>query len=201
MKILSLFVLTVMLILLIAGCNSGKEVSKSTRTVDSTAITELRKQLLTVTAERDNFQKRVEELEYLEMTFVPCPPALDVDSLRAVLIAANCSPKVVDSLMGTLNQANTIIKKLADGTLIIEGKVAKLSQSKQRLEQVLAEKDKRILALSDSLSKAEAKVVIREVEREKVVKRFPWWWVVLAFAAGAAAGIAVVKWAFLETLK
>lgn len=169
MKPLSLIVFTVFLLLAFAGCHVDKQISKTDTRIDSSAY--YRQQIATLTAERDQYERRVNELEYFALTFAECP---DTDSLRAAILRSGCNTKTLDSVLRVLDSYRSEIKRNADGSIEARGRIAGLTQTKSKLEEVIAVKDKQIAELRDSVAAKTVKV--DESKKAKDVERTRWWW-------------------------
>lgn len=170
MKPISLFVFIVFLLLAFAGCHVNKQVTKTETKIDSSAY--YRKQAETYKAERDQYERRVNELEYFALTFVECP---DTDSLRAAILASGGKRETLDSVLAVLDSYRAEIKRNADGSIEARGRIAGLTQSKSKLEEVIAIREQKIAELRDSV--AAKKVEIRTVEKTRDVERDSgrWW--------------------------
>lgn len=157
-------------LLLLTACPSSRHATTTTSatTVDSTAY--YRQQIATLTLERDQFERRVDELEYLALTFVDCP---DLDSLRAAVLASGC--RNIDSVLRVLDSYRSEVKRYADGSLEIRGQLARVVQSKSKVEEESRLKDKKIAELRDSM--AAKKVEVVEKWREREVEKTSLWWV------------------------
>lgn len=102
--------------------------------------------------------------------------------------------KLVKDSSGTeiIFQTDTVVKTVVQfekGKIVrVEGPVRTVRVSDTHLEQSRDSLQSLVYSYQDSLQKEQAnkKVEIRTVE--KVVKRFPWFWIILAFIAGAIGG-------------
>ena len=165
------------------SCTTTKDITKTKTTVDSTSLKEAYEKISTLTAERDTYYNRVKELEYLSVSFQDCPE-INMDSLRTVLKEGGCKQSTIDSLINLYKSAQTTIKKLADGTLEIKGKIGSLTQSKSKDEETIMEKDKTIAELREALKREEANVKTVTVVKDKVKKTSflnQWWLFPLGF--------------------
>ena len=174
---------TMLLIGVFSSCKTSKGISKTSTTVDSTSLKEAYEKIKTLTQERNTYYSKIRELEYLGVSFQDCPE-INIDSLRNVLKSGGCKQSTVDSLINLYKSAQTTIKKLADGTLEIKGKIGYLTQSKSKDEETLMQKDKTITELKEALKREKANVKTVTVTKDKVKKTSflnQWWLFPLGF--------------------
>lgn len=184
MKILCIPIFVVFGLLLATGCHVQKSRSRSSLDKDSVTIANLQRHIEDLETENTHIRKRLQEMEYLGVEMQPCPQ-INLDSLRAAMIAANCSPEQIAALLDKLAAAETTIRKQADGTLEIKGKVQRLTQTKSTLEETIQSQNSTISRLSKELQEQKSQVKTVEKSVEKFVDRWyiPWWiWLILAAA-------------------
>lgn len=185
MKYICTIIAVLFVMLAMLGCNSQKQVAKSTVNKDSLAVVELTEIVNTLQSENAEYKRRVQELEYLGVTFTTTK-SINLDSLKTALIAANCPEADIKNLLDVLVAANSEIQILKDGTIQIKGQISSLSRSKSRLEEENASIKKENTELKESLAKArtEVKTEIKEKIVEKKTQFIPWWvWLIVAAAA------------------
>lgn len=184
MKYLCLIIAVLFIVLAMLGCNSQKHVAKSTVNKDSLAVVELTEKLTVLKSENAEYKRRVQELEYLGVTFTTTKP-INLDSLKAALVAANCPEADIKNLLDVLVAANSEIQILKDGTIQIKGQISSLTRSKSRLEEENATIKKENQELKESLVKARTEVKTETKEKiiEKKTSFIPWWvWLIVAVA-------------------
>jgi small-conductance mechanosensitive channel len=184
MKILCLPIFIVFGILLATSCHVQKGKTKSYLNKDSVTIANLERHIEDLETENTFIRKRLQEMEYLGVEMQPCPQ-INLDSLRAAMIAANCSPEQIAALTTTLAEAETTIRKQADGTLEIKGKVQRLTQTKSTLEETILSQKSEISRLTTELQQQKSQVKTEVKTVDKFVDRWyiPWWiWLILAAA-------------------
>lgn len=185
-------ILLIGLVIFLASCGGTKHITTNRENRDSLTLVEKEAEIAELRKEVSQLRTYLREREYTDVQFQPCPPAINVDSLRAVLIAANCSPEVVNDLSNRLQQAQATIERQADGTLKITGQVKSLTSIKSKLEETVQSQSTEIATLKTELEKAKSHVKTETVEKIKEVDRgLPWWlyWliaiaVILAVIAG-----------------
>lgn len=177
---------------LLISCGGVRKITRNETVVtkDSTAYYRTENEKLTV--ERDEYARKVQELEYMELTFVACP---DLDSLRSTLKRSGCDTVVIERLI----PAPSTIKKNADGSLEVTGQIKSLAQSKSRLEDELRVRDKAINELNDSLMYYREQNTAKANQFKETKRPFPWLWLVLSFVGGFGLATALLMWAFKNT--
>ncbi len=184
MRIICAPLFILFMLLLIVGCHTQKHIVKSSINKDSITIANLQRDIEDKETENNFLRRRLQELEYLGVEMQPCPQ-INLDSLRKALVAANCSPEQIANLVAMLNAAETTIKKQADGSLEIKGKVLRLTQAKSTLEETISTQQKEINRLITELQQQKSQVKTEAKTVDKIVDRWyiPWWiWLVLAAA-------------------
>ena len=154
-------------------------------------------QLAEVIKERDHFQKKVEELEYLAITFAECPPAVNADSL----LKYGCDTGYVAGLRSKLDSTQSKFERAADGSVKVEGRLASITLSKQRIEDSLHERNAEVIRLKTELAVAKSQVRTEIKTVEKEVKRgWPWWiWFTIGLIGGIVLTGVVIRWLWSES--
>jgi small-conductance mechanosensitive channel len=184
MKIICAPIFIVFMLLLAASCHVQKHTAKSSVSKDSITIANLMRHIEDLETENTFIRKRLQEMEYLGVEMQPCPQ-INVDSLRSAMIAANCSPEQIAALMATLAEAETTIRKQADGSLEIKGRVQRLTQTKNTLEETILSQKSEISRLTTELQQQKSQVKTETKTVDKFVDRWyiPWWiWLILSAA-------------------
>lgn len=195
MKYILISILVVFVLMAVMSCNSEKHVAKTYTNKDSLALVEAKKVIFTITSERDEYKRKYEELEHLGVTFKE-DDHINLDSLKKILIDANCPAAEIDKLVQKFNEAQTTIRKLTDGTLEIKGRISSLTQSKRILEEQISTKEKRIQQLENELkqSKTQVKAETKEVIVEKERSYIPvFMWILLVISG--VIGFLIKGWA------
>lgn len=186
-----LSLVVILIILLLAfGCESQKHINKSEVNTDSIALSNANKKIQELTNEYSNSQQRIRELEHLEVTFTQPPPCptVDVDSLKLALLASGCRQETVDSAIAAYNEvskrykdAEATIRKMADGSLTITGRIATLKQSKERLEETLRQSQHMVQFLTEENQQLQVELRKKQEVKVKDVKRsfLTQWWLML----------------------
>lgn len=195
------FLLTLVTLGLLTSCRVQKQSSTRTENRDSLALVAAKAELAEVIKERDHFQKKVEELEYLAITFAECPPAVNIDSLKAALSASGCRPEDIAALQEKLTAVQSKFEKAADGSVKVQGRLASITVSKQRIEDSLHERNAEIIRLKSELAvaKSQVRTEIKTVEKE-VNRGWPWWiWFTIGLVSGVVLTALVVRWLWSES--
>lgn len=195
MKILCIPILVMFLLLGSVGCHVTKNTEKKEQVKES--LTEA--QLLRNIHEKDSvitvLQQRVHELEYVGVTFTPCPQ-VNIDSLTSALVRANCKPEEVDKLVQMYQKSQAKIRMLENGMTEITGDISSYQRSKSRLEETVASQKTTIDKLTMELAQSKAEVKEKIVEKVKTVEKevLPWYslWLILAVLIGGV----VLGWWF-----
>lgn len=161
---------TVVLLVVFSSCKAGKDVIKTEYIRDSAVEEQLKLYVQKLTIERDNYAKKVREMEYLGILFKECP---DMDSLIAAVKRSNGAN--LDSVLKVIDSYRSEVEVAADGAIKARGQLASVSKSKTRLEEEIKWKDIQINELRDSLATKKTDVVTKVEVKEKSVKYIPWW--------------------------
>lgn len=183
----------VVLLVVFSSCKASKDAVKIEYRKDSTSEEALRKQVQTLTYERDNYAKKVREMEYLGISFKECP---DMDSLIAAVKRSNGAN--LDSVLKVIDSYRSEVEVAADGAIKARGQLASVSKSKTRLEEEIKQLDTQINELRDSLATKKTEVVTKVEIKEKSVKYIPWWvyWLMpVILIIGMVAGWKLREWA------
>jgi len=187
------FLLTLIMLGTLTGCGVQKHTITTTENRDSVVLMLTQKALAEVIKDRDHYRKKVEELEYLAITFAECPPAVNTDSL----LKYGCDTGYVAGLRSKLDSAQSSFERLADGTVKVQGRIASITLSKQRIEDSLHERNAEVIRLKSELAvaKSQVKTEIKTVEKE-VKRGWAWWkWFVIGLISGIVLLAILLKWA------
>lgn len=176
MKLIIAYILFIMLMIvcfLFGSCRTVKEVTRTEKVYDSTAISE-RDSIIAVKQERiTRLENEIKESQYSGVTFEPIggPDSLWGRNNKGELSWFPIEPNKVE------------IKP--DGSIIASGKIKSAVLSKERAERNYAE----LKQSYDSLAAAKQKEVVQVQWKEKIVEKevkrgVPWFWFALCFAAG-----------------
>lgn len=190
-KWLAVLIATLLLfsVLLSACKTTEKTVAKKEINRDSVATAEALKRLADMEKQRDHFESRLKEMEYLQANFQECPPVVNMDSLREVLTASGCDSNDIESLRRELNRSQARYQRLADGSVIIEGNLASVTAAKSKQEDSLREITKENIRLMDSISRVNVRLTEATKETHKEVTRKPVaTWYALFFVIGMIVG-------------
>lgn len=186
MKYLILFVA---IISLLTGCIGSKHTTKSEVNKDSVATVEALKRLADMEKQRDYFESKLRESEYLQANFKECPPVINADSLRIALTAAGCDSNDIASLRRELTRTQSKYQRLADGSVIIEGNLQSVTELNAKQQDSIREISRERTILMDSLTKTQTEFSEYKKNQSKEVVRKPaafWYWIL--FIAGLVAG-------------
>lgn len=162
------------------GCNTQKHITNRQVNTDSASLQEALTMIEQLTKENEHYQQRVHELENLEITFTEPPPCpqINTDSLRVALLSSGCKQSTVDSAVAAYNDvskryraAQSTIKKMADGSLVIKGNIASLSQSNQKLQETIRDREKTINFITEEYNRVQTELQKSQSEKVKQVKR------------------------------
>lgn len=182
-----LFLLTT--IILLASCGGSKNISSTRDNRDSLALVEKDRKLAEMTRELEDLRAILREHEYTDVLF---EPAINFDSLRAVLIEANCSQKSIDEIKAALEAARATIKRMADGTVEITGQIRSLKHTSDKQQEIISSQARTIERLENELTQAKTNVKTETVEKIREIKRVPWW-IWLAIFGGFCLG-GIITW-------
>lgn len=177
---------------LLTGCVGSKHTAKQSVNKDSLAVVQIKSDLAEVQKERDFFQRKVEELEYLAITFAECPPAINADSL----LKYGCDTSYVDRLKNELDKTQATVERMADGSLKVQGQLKSVTLSKKRIEDSLHARDAEIIRLKSELTiaKTQVKTEIKTVEKEIEKRGAKWLWFIFGLTVGAGLMFGILKW-------
>lgn len=97
--------------------------------VDSTAYMNVVSENKRLTTEVSEYRKRLAELEYADVSFdVDCDSVI-VERIRET----GCDPVVLDSVIKILSSKNSTIKRLADGSYELTGRISKFKIANEKL--------------------------------------------------------------------
>jgi predicted nuclease with TOPRIM domain len=197
-KAVAAFVVTlIILTLILSGCRTTqKTVTKSETNKDSMALVEANKRLEKMAKERERLESKLSQWEQTRVDFQPCPPPVNLDSLREVLTDSGCDPNDIESLRKELTRTQSKYQRLADGSLIIEGNLASVTEAKEKQEDTLRDIQKENSELLDSINRVNTKLTEAKKEASKeVTRKPPYDWYLLFFVIGVAVGMWVWnKW-------
>lgn len=181
---------------LLSSCHVQKHSTVKTDNRDSIAAAELSRKLAETIRERDFFAKKVEELEYLAITFAECPPPVNLDSLKTVLAASGCRSEDIAILQDKLAAVQSKFERAADGSIKAEGRLASVTISNKKLVDSLHERNAEVIRLKSELAIAKTQVKSENKEDEREVSRgWPWWiWFTIGLEVGIVLVIALIKW-------
>jgi len=190
-KALVALVLTLLIFsIILSGCKTTeKTVTKSEVNKDSLAVVEATKRLADMQKQRDFYESKLRESEYLQANFKECPPVINADSLRMALTASGCDSNDIASLRKELNRAQSKYQRLADGSVIIEGNLQSVTELNTKQQDSIREISKERTLLMDSLTKTQTEFSEYKKNQNKEVVRKPvfmWYWIL--FIAGLIAG-------------
>lgn len=190
-KAIMVFLITLILFsIIMAGCKTTeKTVDRSKEIRDSVAHVEAMKRLVDMQKQRDYYESKLREMEYLQADFKECPPVINADSLRMVLTASGCDSNDIASLRKELNRSQARYQRLADGSVIIEGNLASVTDLKNKQSDTIKEITADRLRIADELTttKTELSVLKKNLSKEVVRKpaTFLYW---IVFFTGLIAG-------------
>lgn len=178
--------MTLMVVAMLIGwftsCNTSKNVNKTQSYYDRSVEKSLKRQIDEKNLLIAHYESRIRELETLGVVFTECPNIDSIlDAYRYKLISGGCKQSTVDSLLSVISNQKATIKKNADGSLEINGRIASLQQSKQRDEKTIINLQNIITRLTnenDSLKvNVKTKTEVKTVEKK--TSFIPWWvWIV-----------------------
>lgn len=191
-----LILFTALLVFLSSCRTTQKTVTKSETNKDSMALVEANKRLEKMAKERERLESKLSQWEQTKVDFQPCPPPVNLDSLREVLTTSGCDPNDIESLRKELTRTQSKYQRLADGSLIIEGNLASVTEAKEKLEDTTKDLIKENSELVDSLNSAYTQLTEEKKEASKdLTRKLPYDWYLLFFVIGVAAGMWVWnKW-------
>ena len=175
----------IMLLLLLSGCGTEKKLLRQKVKADSTVIRNLQTDVRLIREEVVRLESELKQAQYSGVIFdsTPCPPVnpiINVDSRCNVDSVRNA----LQAYYGSLWQNR--VKVLSDGTIEAQGRLKSAIYTNTLLQKVISERDIRIDSFATALSEEKKNVKTVEVVKDKWKKSaFPWWWLAIAFIAGA----------------
>ena len=118
------------LLVVFSSCRTAKESVKIEYVRDSTVEEQLKASVKKLTIERDNYAKKVQELEYLGINFKDCP---DIDSLINAVKRSNGAN--LDSVLKVMEGYRSEIEVTVDGAIKARGQLASVSSQKPGLKK------------------------------------------------------------------
>lgn len=168
------------LMILAASCSTNKQVTSSSKTVDSTVLNEKDSMIRVLEQENQRLTSEIHELQYAGVTFDSslCPPSV-------INVPEDCN---VDSILALLSYEKNRVKIYADGTIEAEGKLRSAYYSKDKLSRFIVELQRINDSLRQVKQKTETRYVTNTVTVEKKVKRkffnSPFLWLVIGLVGG-----------------
>ena len=175
----------IMLLLLLSGCGTEKKLLRQKVKADSTVIRNLQTDVRLIREEVVRLESELKQAQYSGVIFdsTPCPPVnpiINVDSRCNVDSVRNA----LQAYYGSLWQNR--VKVLSDGTIEAQGRLKSATYTNTLLHKVISERQSRIDSFSAALAKEKQNIKTVEVVKDKWKKSaFPWWWLAIAFIAGA----------------
>jgi len=177
--------IVILSIIMLSGCGTEKKLLRQKVKQDSSTITELQQEVRLSKQENSRLESELKQAQYAGVIFdsTPCPPVnpiinvddrCNVDSVRNALQA----------YYGSLWQNR--VKVLSDGSIEAQGRLRSATYTNTLLQKVISERQSRIDSFSAALAKEKQNIKTVEVVKDKWKKSaFQWWWLALAFIAGA----------------
>ena len=175
----------IMLLLLLSGCGTEKKLLRQKVKADSTVIRNLQTDVRLSREEVVRLESELKQAQYSGVVFdsTPCPPVnpiINVDSRCNVDSVRNA----LQAYYGSLWQNR--VKVLSDGSIEAQGRLKSAIYTNTLLHKVISERQSRIDSFSAALAKEKQNIKTVEVVKDKWKKSaFPWWWLAIAFIAGA----------------
>jgi len=178
--------IVILTIILLSGCTTEKKLLRQRVKQDSSTITELQQQVKLTKQENTRLESELRQAQYSGVIFdsTPCPPV----NPPAIHVDSSCN---VDSVKNDLQAYYSSlwqnkVKVLANGTIEAQGRLKSAIYTNTLLQKVISERQSRIDSFSSALAKEKQNIKTVEVVKDKWKKTaFPWWWLALAFIAGA----------------
>lgn len=195
MKLYKAIILTFILLLCVIGmvalfssCSSSKNVTKERIVIDSSATKELQDSIRLLKTEVTRLEQTIKESEYATYEFdsTKCPQI--VFPVGSAMLNKDSIQRLINDLNNGINGLNNKVKRYADGTIEITGRLKNVTQLKEKQSQLIAQQEK----LIDSLKQVKQKETVsvnKEEEKKTVTKKtkfLPDWWL---FPLGMACGI------------
>ena len=175
----------IMLLLLLSGCGTEKKLLRQKVKADSTVIRNLQTDVRLSREEVVRLESELKQAQYSGVVFdsTPCPPVnpiINVDSRCNVDSVRNA----LQAYYGSLWQNR--VKVLSDGSIEAQGRLRSATYTNTLLQKVISERQSRIDSFSAALAKEKQNIKTVEVVKDKWKKSaFQWWWLAVAFIAGA----------------
>ena len=175
----------IMLLLLLSGCGTEKKLLRQKVKADSTVIRNLQTDVRLSREEVVRLESELKQAQYSGVVFdsTPCPPVnpiINVDSRCNVDSVRNA----LQAYYGSLWQNR--VKVLSDCSIEAQGRLRSATYTNTLLQKVISERQSRIDSFSAALAKEKQNIKTVEVVKDKWKKSaFQWWWLALAFIAGA----------------
>lgn len=198
-KLLVVYIVLAALIIALAfvfsSCSSHKEIATSSSHTDSTAIEYWKNKFEQEHQFRLQAEQELRQSEYSAVEFdstrcpqlphIELPEDCNSDSLRKVISKLNST---IDQLNNAMAGLNKKVKFYADGSFEAEGNIKSANKSKEQMQrQYLALLLQYNSLVASDIGKSVAvqkDTITRQVSKKR---SFPWWLLLLAFAAGTYA--------------
>lgn len=161
------------------SCTSAKNTSTGSASFDSSYMQQLEANNQLLKKENETLQSNTNEYDYQSVVF-------DTSCNQALRDALSKAGLNTDSVMKVISALNNKVNFYADGSFSAEGKIKSAMRQRDKLQELLVQKDKAIDSVSALKQKTEIKIETRTEYKDKVVKRtwFPWWLLLVAYTAG-----------------
>ena len=185
------FLITLILFsIILSGCKTvEKTVDREKEIRDSLAVVDAESRLAEMTKQRNHFESKLRESEYLQANFRECPPVINADSLRIALTASGCDSSDIASLRDELRRTKSRYQRLADGSVVIEGNLQSVTELNTKQQDSIRDISSEKIKLAEELKRTQTEFsAYKESVKKEVVKKPATFWYWILFFAGLIAG-------------
>ena len=174
----------------LSGCKTvEKTVDREKEIRDSLAVVDAESRLAEMTKQRNHFESKLRESEYLQANFKECPPVINADSLRIALTSSGCDSSDIASLRDELRRTKSRYQRLADGSVVIEGNLQSVTELNTKQQDSIRDISSEKIKLAEELKRTQTEFsAFKESVKKEVVKKPATFWYWVLFFAGMIAG-------------
>jgi len=142
--ILALISISLLLFVLSIGCTTQKHIVTAKTNIDSSVIRELQDSVRLLVTEKQGLEQKIHELEFGSVIFdsTRCPQIHFPEG--AAMMNKDSVQSLIDQLNESISGMNNKIKRYADGTIEVTGRLKSANYSKDKLSEIVYYQQKTI---------------------------------------------------------
>jgi uncharacterized protein YlxW (UPF0749 family) len=167
---------------MVTGCNTTKDVAKSSEATESEVVESLRKEISVYKSTVTTLENQIRELQYSTVEFDKA-----CDTLIQFVERNGCDSSVITYLKEQLDRTKAEAEILADGTIRARGQLKSISVSKDKLQWTVFGMQAKIDSLEREVKKTETRTETRteiKTVHKKVSYTPIWMWIVSLLSVG-----------------